>query len=148
LRWLCVQIFRSQDYNALLFAFKQLFEKVEVTMPVASRATSAEIYVICQKYRAPAKIDPRLLDAKHLFKETIEAPKVCLSCPFVNSLPRISLRICRYIHMLMVESTAACFWFGPLQLYAIRVFYWFRSGVFGEFFPFSGSDSADDVSVR
>ncbi|CAK9270394.1 unnamed protein product [Sphagnum jensenii] len=70
------KVFRSQDYNALLFAFKQFFEKVEVTKPVASRATSAEIYVICLKYRAPAKIDPRLLDARHLFKEIVEPPKV------------------------------------------------------------------------
>ncbi len=50
-----------------------------MTKPVASRATSAEIYVICLKYRAPAKIDPRLLDARHLFKEIVEPPKVCVS---------------------------------------------------------------------
>ncbi len=50
-----------------------------MTKPVASRATSAEIYVICLKYRAPAKIDPRLLDARHLFKEIVEPPKVCVA---------------------------------------------------------------------
>ncbi|KAL3678738.1 hypothetical protein R1sor_021694 [Riccia sorocarpa] len=70
------KVFRSQDYTALLYAFKQLFEKVEVTKPVASRATSAEIYVVGLKYKAPAKIDPRLLDHRHLFKQVEEPAKV------------------------------------------------------------------------
>ncbi|KAI3903156.1 hypothetical protein MKW98_031810 [Papaver atlanticum] len=61
------KIFRSQDYNAVLYCLKQLFEKVEVTKPIASRSTSAETYIIGKKYLAPAKIDPRLLDVKHLF---------------------------------------------------------------------------------
>jgi phosphomevalonate kinase len=43
-------------------------EKVEVTKPVASRFTSAEIYVVGLRYKAPAKIDLRLLDVKHLFQ--------------------------------------------------------------------------------
>ncbi|KAL2650240.1 hypothetical protein R1flu_018368 [Riccia fluitans] len=72
LRW---SVFRSQDYTALLYAFKQLFVKVEVTKPVASRATSAEIYVVGLKSKAPAKIDPRLLDHRHLFKEVEEPAK-------------------------------------------------------------------------
>lgn len=59
---------RSQDYNALLFAFNQLFRRVEATKPAASRNTSAEIFVVCQGFKAPAKIDPRLLDPRHLFK--------------------------------------------------------------------------------
>ncbi|KAJ3673708.1 hypothetical protein LUZ60_005700 [Juncus effusus] len=70
------KVFRSQDYSAVLYCLKQLFEKVEATKPVASRSTSAEIYVICTKYKAPAKIDPRLLDLKHLFQAPSEKPKV------------------------------------------------------------------------
>ncbi|CAN6446667.1 unnamed protein product [Victoria cruziana] len=70
------KVFRSQDYNAILYCMKQLFEKVEVTKPDASRSTSAEIYVIGLKYKAPAKIDPRLLDMKYLFQGAVERPKV------------------------------------------------------------------------
>ncbi|XP_077220262.1 ftsJ-like methyltransferase family protein [Tasmannia lanceolata] len=70
------KVFRSQDYSAILYCLKQLFDKVEVTKPVASRSTSAEIYVIGLRYKAPAKVDPRLLDVKHLFQGAIEPPKV------------------------------------------------------------------------
>lgn len=70
------KVFRSQDYSAIIYSLKKLFDKVEVTKPVASRSTSAEIYLIGLRYKAPAKIDPRLLDVKHLFQGAIEQPKV------------------------------------------------------------------------
>lgn len=52
----------------------QLFEKVEQYKPSASRSASAETYLLGFKYKAPAKIDPRLLDMKHLFK-AVEPPR-------------------------------------------------------------------------
>ncbi|KAL3538981.1 hypothetical protein ACH5RR_002347 [Cinchona calisaya] len=70
------KVFRSQDYSAVVYCLKQLFEKVEVDKPLASRSTSAEIYVLGFRYKAPAKIDPRLLDVKHLFERGKEPPKV------------------------------------------------------------------------
>ncbi|KAI3448025.1 hypothetical protein Pfo_004690 [Paulownia fortunei] len=70
------KVFRSQDYTAVLYCLRQLFEKVEVDKPQASRSSSAEIYLIAFKYKAPAKIDPRLLDVKHLFQGGKEPPKV------------------------------------------------------------------------
>lgn len=70
------KVFRSRDYNAVLYCLRQLFEKVEVDKPAASRSTSAEIYIIGLKYKAPAKIDPRLFDVRHLFQGGKEPPKV------------------------------------------------------------------------
>lgn len=64
--------------EAGIFAL-QLFEKVEVDKPAASRSESAEIYVIGLKYKAPAKIDPRLLDVKHLFQDSVE-PQTKVIC--------------------------------------------------------------------
>ncbi|XVF01085.1 hypothetical protein REPUB_Repub04eG0057200 [Reevesia pubescens] len=69
------KVFRSQDYSSVLYCLKQLFEKVEVDKPAASRSASAEIYVLGLRYKAPAKIDPRLLDFKHLFQGSMEPQK-------------------------------------------------------------------------
>ncbi|KAL5067798.1 hypothetical protein RYX36_018685 [Vicia faba] len=66
------KVFRSRDYSAVVYYLKQLFEKVEVDKPIASRSESAEIHLVELKYKAPAKIDPCLLDYKHLFQASAQ----------------------------------------------------------------------------
>ena len=62
------KIYRSRDSASFQWVVQQLFGSVLSFKPKASRQQSAEIFYICQDYYSPDKIDPRLLDPKHIFE--------------------------------------------------------------------------------
>lgn len=62
------KVFRSADYNSLIWLLNNFFEKVEANKPEASRLTSAEIFLVCLDYKEPSYIDPKFFEIKYIFK--------------------------------------------------------------------------------
>lgn len=83
---LLTKVFRSRYYTTLIDTFKIFFSQVTSIKPAASRNTSAEIFVCCLGYKAPTRIDSRLLDhrillesnwGKHDCKSQETVPRPC-----------------------------------------------------------------------
>jgi AdoMet-dependent rRNA methyltransferase SPB1 len=68
----CTKVYRSVDYNALVWAVQQLFEDVQTMKPSSSRSQSSEIFLICSGFTAPKSVDPKLFDPNYVFKEVAD----------------------------------------------------------------------------
>jgi len=109
------KVFRSKDYQALLWVFGQFFKKVHATKPAASRNESAEIFIVCQFYLAPEKIDPKFLDPTFVFSDVAleeESISKKIADPKVQGEKRHRQGYEDDVSMLYKEATATQFIIG------------------------------------
>ncbi|CAM9283832.1 unnamed protein product [Discosporangium mesarthrocarpum] len=66
------KVYRSQDYNSLMWVIQQFFTEHQAVKPASSRSQSAEIFVVGKNFTAPDYIDPRVLDPRHAFKQDFD----------------------------------------------------------------------------
>nr|WCZ58707.1 tRNA (cytidine(32)/guanosine(34)-2'-O)-methyltransferase [Seculamonas ecuadoriensis] len=57
------KIFRGADLDLLRAQLGMFFERVAVSKPKSSRASSAEAFVVCQQFRLPVGYTPRMVDS-------------------------------------------------------------------------------------
>jgi len=71
------KVFRSKDYDKLQYVMRELFHNVHSTKPKASRNVSAEIFVVCQKFKwnSIKEIDRKFFDPRYVFEEVKEKVK-------------------------------------------------------------------------
>eukprot|EP00917_Polyrhabdina_sp_WS-2016_P005587 GHVP01012484.1.p1 GENE.GHVP01012484.1~~GHVP01012484.1.p1 ORF type:complete len:660 (+),score=179.72 GHVP01012484.1:34-2013(+) len=62
------KVFRSVDYDKLVWVFEQLFERVERHKPKSSRDASTETFVVCLNYKCPDSLDEKFFDPENVFK--------------------------------------------------------------------------------
>ncbi|GFE53512.1 ribosomal protein RNA large subunit methyltransferase J family protein [Babesia ovis] len=79
-----IMLYRSADYNSLIWTLGKCFERVKVTKPSSSRNVSAEIFAVCIGFRTLKSLDPKLFNCEHVFisqatpteEETNESAKI------------------------------------------------------------------------
>jgi AdoMet-dependent rRNA methyltransferase SPB1 len=88
----CTKVFRSTDYNSIIWVISKFFDRVEANKPEASRGQSAEIFVIGLGFKAPDEIDQKYFDPAHVFKDTEADFLTSLLEKEVNSIDKIFLK--------------------------------------------------------
>jgi len=69
------KVFRSKDFNSLVWVCNQLFAECLTTKPRSSREESAEVFLVCRGYKKPERIDERFFDPQFIFAEKDEEEK-------------------------------------------------------------------------
>ncbi|XP_077301497.1 uncharacterized protein LOC143922121, partial [Arctopsyche grandis] len=59
------KVFRSENFFKITKVLQELFEAVDVTKPLSSRQESAEIFVVCRRFKNPEEVNPSVIKGKY-----------------------------------------------------------------------------------